>query len=436
MSCPTGSITTFPLILSETSNFNDIRSDLTVDSINLIFKWGTSFSYPNIQVLNEFSTEITHNSFNSTSLVYNYLNYKLINVQITKANFTQWISSPSTNPYDIVLTFIHEPVNGNNYDKNPQIVLLINPIIESTTIDNDFLKGLAGFDIQQSTNAISQKNISAEKLFENNSANNYAYYTTCINNNANSFGDFQNMLIVVNTGGTLLAKTATIERIKSIIESKNTRGIINYTPIYSNLIIDPTINSNIINFKQKVKLSKGYIIKEDIYVDTTDAYKCVPINPESDIDGSTIKNDSNSTSLKSVLDEREKEKKQYNDVFVTRMGLLTQVVTGIVSIIFTVAIGTIFLYLVRTQNLNNDPLVFRTEFKIFSYIAIALIIVIIGMIVGFLIGFITWKVPPPNPQEPSETPSETPPPPPPPPPSNNLMNFLAASSSPSGMPSS
>jgi hypothetical protein len=391
MPCLAGSITSFPLKLNGPQTFYDIRNNLTLENINLIFKWGSSFSYPSIQLLNESSTEITHNSFISTNLVYNYLNYKLINVQITKANFTEWISSGGANAYDVVLTFIHEPINGLNYDKSPQIILLVNPIITSASIDNEFLKSLAGFDIQPS-GAISQRNISAEKLFENNSANNYAYYTTCIDT-TDSFGNFQNLLVVVNTGSTLLAQNTTINRIKSIIESKVITGIRNYIPLYYNLSIIPYSITNPDDFKQKVKLSNGYITNtEYVYQDNTDAYKCVPINPENDIDGTKIKKE-NATSLKSVLDERDKEKKEYNDVFVERMTGLKQVVIWILVSIFGIIILYIIIYFIRIYVFSNDSLTFNSESKILSGMITAFILSIIGSVLGFLIGFGIWKIP-------------------------------------------
>jgi hypothetical protein len=389
MPCLPDSITSFPLKIEGVQSYNDIRSNLLVENINLIFKWGSSFSYPNIQVLNASSSEITHNSFNSTNLVYNFLNYKLINAQITKANFSDWLSlsvSPSNNTHDIVLTFLHEPINGSDYDKSPQIILLVNPIIINTTKDNDFLKSLAGDDI-------SRKSISTETLFENNSANNYAYYTTCISNNPNSFndsfGDFQNMLVVVNTGGTLFTLNTTLTK----IISKITTAITNYTPVFYYLKILPYSMSNIDTIIKKIKLSKGYIIREDIYQETTDAYKCVPINPENDIDGTQIKNDKNATSLKSILDERENEKKQYNNAFIKRMGLLSEVVTGILSVALGIIVICIIGYLIWTYKLRDEPLIFSNYSKYFSLIFTAITFSIIGIVIGYLIGFGLWKAP-------------------------------------------
>ena len=402
MSCPAGSIKNFPLTLSGTQNFSDIRNELTVENINLIFKWGSSFSYPNIQILNASSTEITHNSFNSTSLVYNYLNYKLINVQITTANFSRWLSLLGANSYDIVLTFIREPVNGDDLNKNPQIILLVNPIIISSTRDNDFLKGLAGL---QPSGSISQKNISTERLFENNSANDYAYYTTCIDIN-NSFGNFQNMLVVVNTGGTLFTTTATIDRIQSIITSKITGGITKYTPVYFDLPI--SVNSTITSdtFKQKVKISNGYIIREDLYLEGSDAYKCVPLNPENDMDGAQIKNDSNATSLKSILDEREKEKNLYSDAFTKRIGLLSEIIKWMLVSVFGIIILFLVWYLIKVQIFGSEPLTFTREWWIFSRIGVSIIFSIIGIVLGFFIGFGRWKAP--EEPKPSGTPSGTP----------------------------
>jgi hypothetical protein len=157
------------------------------------------------------------------------------------------------------------------------------------------------------------------------------------------------------------------------------------------LVISPYSITNPETFKQKVKLSKGYIIREDIYQDKTDAYKCVPLNPENDVDGTEIKSNQNAESLKSVLDKREIEKNQYNDAFIKRMGLLSQVVTGILAVALGIVIIFIIIYCIRLFIFRKEPLIFADHWKFFSIIFVGIISTVIGIVIGYLIGFGVWK---------------------------------------------
>ena len=111
------------------------------------------------------------------------------------------------------------------------------------------------------------------------------------------------------------------------------------------------------------------------------------------MDGPQIKNDSNATSLKSVLDEREKEKKLYNNVFVERMGFLSEIIKWMLVSIFGIIILFLVWYLIKVQIFGSEPLTFTREWWIFSRIGISIIFTIIGIIFGYLIGFGTWTAP-------------------------------------------
>jgi hypothetical protein len=244
------------------------------------------------------------------------MSYILRSVQITNASHNGWLALTdseainSNNQEDVILTFMREQLGGTDINKPPQFVILISPIIRISRpiVSPPFLSALSNG---------SSSAMDASTLFPNNPANQLAYYTTCAKNVV-ATGTFQNVLVVVNVQG-LLVWNNVMDAIKSKYTTQVSTGFPSYIPVYYNLFQEtPTTIPSQAVFQTLVSVSKSYASSAQtapaVVATVTDSYKCVPLNPETDISGGALYvNSSDGTLLSNTLAQRQKEKDEDDD---------------------------------------------------------------------------------------------------------------------------
>jgi hypothetical protein len=348
--CPELSLKSFPVNIQgftpDKTFYDTIKEPLT-----LKFTWKYTNEVPHFSTsANVNSGQISHSSIDNTTLLYENRNYSLVSLQLTVPTHNKWLALTATdattvnNLEDVILTFTCESIPGDTA-KPPQYIILVNPIIRTTNprVSSSFLTSLA---TQQNLNG----NIGVDSLFPNNNSNQYAYYTTCAQG-ITSGSDYQNVLVVVNVQG-LLVWADYMDNIKSIYTAQKTNSYPLYDPIYYGLF-SSTIYTfrDRIDMSNRVKVSYGY--GSSSYVPSipveqetvTDAYKCVPLNPETQINGSALKVDSSTgTLLSNVLAERQTTVNEYNTKGIANIPFTTlEKVWWIFLIVIT---SVIFIYII------------------------------------------------------------------------------------------
>jgi len=390
--CPADATISFPVSISGAWTLSYDRTPAA--PLNYNFSWGSGTDIPEFsQSASVQSGELNHTSFKSTRLtdVASGLTYFLSSIQIAKASHRKWIEMTASNALqtdnqeDIILTFIREEVTGSS-----TYIILVNPVIRMNIpiVSSSFLEAFANQ---------TAKNVSPDTLFPNHRDNKYAYYTTCVKGlTANS--NYQNATVVINTKGIYVWSNF-MQSIKS--KYQGPRGMVDYPPyvslLYQLFAETPTTITNQTTFNNIVKISNGYatpIVSQTVKEVPTDSYKCVSLNPETDISGGAFYIDpTTGTPLKNALSKRQAEIDNYNASYTATIPyeILKKYTNYFLISTFAVIFVVVILYVVLGYTVGESEmgtgasqlkLTLASILKVPIYVFIAFFCTFIGLFIG------------------------------------------------------
>ena len=296
MSCSPGTLQSFPVNLSITVNPQVYTGVL--EPLNFEFQWSSRSTAPQFVS----SQNGTLDEPTTTSIRYSGTTYNLVSVQITDPTHKSWISSSSAraqNFEDIILTFS----SGLDLtDGVSEYITIIVPILRVPSGPNVYLEALG----TTSTGTISLKSVVPSAV---NSM--FAYYSTCATGT--------NFLNIVAVDGLPVTNT-TMVRIKTVYNNMNASSLQTYGP-YINPITSVYAQStaHIIasppEFNMHVGMTQNILapstatatpsVTAEKVEEATDAYKCVPFDPDTQIlDGKIVIDSSSGTPLSQIQAER------------------------------------------------------------------------------------------------------------------------------------
>ena len=401
--CPTGngtSLVSFPIALEGVTPTVDIYNSI-INPLQFDIKWGSSEVLPDFSLATVNTGEVYHPTINTTSLTYLGNNYVLQSIQFTQPTHQGWLALVNTmglvsnNKEDIILTFMTDNQAGGENNKPPQFIILVSPIIRIGTAirSSAFLNSLA--------NQVSAP-VGPDSLFPNITGNQFAYYTTC-STGLNTDTDFNNSLVVVNVQGLLVWDyiMTSILRLYNKISTTATFPVY-VTPAYGLFENAATKITSLNDFKNLVSVTIQYTSSSAPRVPpvqnvATDAYKCVPLNPETDVSGGAIKVDTSTGDvLSSTLYDRKATIDEYNTKGVSSIPYnIFEQYTRIFLIIMITVIG-IWLIIYSVLSLTVGPestgggasrikMAFTNLLKVPIYVVVAFFCTFIGIMVGIFV---------------------------------------------------
>ena len=389
MACPLGSLQTFPIRTSITITTDTYNS--VIQPLSFEFQWNTRTTQPNFITSNNGMLDDSE----SSSVRYNGKTYTLESVQLTDPTHKTWIIPSDSQIYnyeDIVLTFNY----GNLGTTVSEYLVFVIPILRvPQASDPPYLTsfGVAG----------AAQQLSLKSLIPSSTSSTFAYYSTC----SPSLGlntPTTNVLNVIAVDG-LRVTDLTMARIKTIYTNSTTN--VSYggyvVPVglqYSNTPY--TITSSAL-FSQYVSATKNILVLPaggtnpvaSPVVESTDAYKCVPFDPENQIlDGKITVNPRDGTVLTQVVAQRDALKKDSVDAAnKLTPDIYTKYVSKALAYFFTAIIIIIVIYIcitaaVGTSAVGHGGGYFQRTYKSLTNVPAYLIIGILCGFIGFMIGMV------------------------------------------------
>jgi hypothetical protein len=397
--CSSQAIQSFPVQLANITPTIDNYTSV-LDPISLEFQWGMRTTAPQFINIEGLVDEPT-----TTTLRYLGSTYTIESVGFTSPTHNQWIVPSlvkNQNVEDIVLTFS----TANLMVGVPQYIIVVIPVLRSQSALGDpaYLTGFGG------SGAINQ--VSIQSIIPSNKSEPFAYYTTCCPGSGSSDPP-QNILVVVSVKG-LYVSASTMSQISSIYAAISVNP--NYGEYVPPLGISFSKNPYIIGSSQQftttVKVTQELIPVSGGATGTvspagtvsatgatgaqtsTDAYKCVTLDPDTQIQNGQLNIDPATGKLLSTIDaERQMVK---DDIFSNKAQIPAEVFTKYVSTILglffaLIIIGIIFYFFigaaVGTSAVGGGGFFQRFFNRLADVPAYATIGMLAGF-VGFMIGMI------------------------------------------------
>lgn len=303
--CVEGSISSFPLGLSFA--MSEMRYEEVADPVSIDFKWASRATAPRFQPgLNNSDTDDVGGGVTTLStLSFQQTNYTLRYVQICAATHPQWIlpaTNQTKNKEDALVVF-----ETSSSTTAYRYLMFVVPILRSdeTATDPKYLRGLAN-------NSLSGP-FSIRDLFPASPTSLFAYYSSCLRG-ITPQSPPENVYIFVSTEG-VPATAELMKRVMGAVSDSITSFPAPNPPFMTRFEQGErrTLGSN---FRQYVLSTNQLLNAEgrsrvtrsadrEIREDTLDAYKCVPLDPETDIQDGKLKFDNETGELLSkVVDER------------------------------------------------------------------------------------------------------------------------------------
>ena len=312
--CPQGAIQTFPLMLdfnATVETYDVVNAPLSID-----FKWGTRTNAPqffNTEGNRHAIDEVGEGLSNLTSFKYLGVEYELNRVEIAAATHTGWIlpaDRRSNNDEDIVITFeARQSTTSAQY----RYILFVIPIIrsENVSVESSYLRALL--------NRGASGPFSIRTCFPSSVTSLFGYYSACLNGIQPPYA-IDNVHIFVSTEGIPMLRETMMNLLKIVNPTATAFPAAN--PPFKNRF---TIGMNPMALQRsqfgEFVLSTNQLLNAAGFIanvlrstpetrhDNLDAYKCVALNPDSDIEGGGINIDvETGTPLKEVLETREAER--------------------------------------------------------------------------------------------------------------------------------
>jgi len=278
MTCPAGAITSFPLGISITPSQNqyDALADPALSGMTI--QWGTKTTAPTFSNTN--STGGILNEDDSTTLRYQGVRYSLSRAQICAQTHSGWILPVgANNKEDLILIF-----TNNNDSVTLSNIMMIVPIIRGNVVtDPAYLKGLADPTI---TGSFSLKDCVP--------SNSYLHYVSCLAGYVSN-ANVSNVAVFVNITGitvndTLMTSIITNSGFGTAFPTIQAPFLTSFRGSKTIGVGDNTLEKYITTSTndEPPAAIEGFGLMTDPAdaakrTDSTDKYKCVPLNPDADV---------------------------------------------------------------------------------------------------------------------------------------------------------
>lgn len=396
--CTPGSLVSFPVNLSVFTPTADLYTSV-LDPLQFQFTWtrrntAPTFKLANSSLLDEAPTN---------TLTYQGRTYSLESVQFTKPTHTNWIvpfSEQLKHKEDIILTYTYPEALVDT----AQFIIIVVPILRATAATGDpvYLTAISN------PTAAAGTEFDLSSVIPRRSGELFAYYTTCsrgyiLNSPA------QNTLVVVSVQG-LYASNTTMANILAAYQRNSLQT--EYGPYRTpvTLFFDSTPYSfpNETDFRMRVKTTKDLLTTPTPTnaasptpspVDQTiDAYKCVPLDPETQIRGGAIRVDPTTGTL---LSQVEAERQAVITAEATPKAELTpaifyKYVSTALSIFFAVTILGSLIYILFGTFIGAtavgpgatffQKLFYRIQ-EVPGYVVIGVLMAFVGFLVGMVVRY-------------------------------------------------
>lgn len=308
------------------------------DTFSIEIQWGKraippSFRTAGIGKLDEGETS------NTTTIRYRGIQYSLVQAQISRPTHNDWILSSvkkEKNIADLVLFFKTQDSKA----VEPYIFLVI-PLLQETIYSSDplYLQALSGQTINGT--------FSLDQCLPKSEERDYGIYTTCLNPSAKSA-----VVLVFYQGRPVSQTTLSGIRTKMAIQ-----GLFPSISVPPEIMLDTPMSITQSAFSAAVRISnlgrqesRGGSAK--FREDDTNAYTCVPLDPDKDVENGKIYVDTDTGEvrpMKEILEERNKARKagtgkalapgeleKYIAIFVGILGSLLLVI-GLIYLYFYIS---------------------------------------------------------------------------------------------------
>ena len=311
--CAVSALRSFPIGLSVTPT--DLLYESVLEPITMDIQWATRTTPPTFRDTensNGYLDEVGAGNTSITTIKYNGKSYTLDSVQLTAPSHREWIlprSDMQANKADCILTF----VTSADTISYKYIVIVAPLLFTSGTTSPGYLQGLA--------NTSSTGPFTLRSLFPDNPNTLFAYYSSCLNGYTNN-ASTENVGVFVSVRGTtvnasLMNTIATNQNMTT--DTENNFIYPSYTPPFVSRLnrTGQTIGGTFpfTGYVQTTNVFLDYASASLNYrnismierEDTLDSYKCVPIDPDKNIEDGKIRVDAESGELLTdVVNEREK----------------------------------------------------------------------------------------------------------------------------------
>lgn len=369
--CGSGN-TSFPVLpptVKDTALYESVR-----DTIPIEFNLGPRANAPIFVNTSEARIDEANNT--GTYIRYNGLNYKIFQAQLTAPLTTNWILSATTAENNVAdLTVIFQ---SSSSTADPKYIFMSIPILRqaTTVIDPLYIAALAGQNVSGP--------FSLSQCIP--SQGDYATYKTCLEPNP-----FNAFCIVFYQGLLVNAATldaiATLAGIRAVWPSFKAPTDVTLTTTILPLTPDAfraAVRINTVGAEQSQKMSATR-------VDNTNAYQCVPLDPDRDIANGKLTIDTSTgipQPMTKLLGARESERKAAGGKPPLAPGEMETIIAAFLGIILSLAlvIGGFYAYhWYKDGNLNILDS-FPTWVREFPWLVFTAVLFCFA---GFLIGALT-----------------------------------------------
>jgi hypothetical protein len=324
MTCPAGAITSFPLgisIIPSQSQYDAVKDTALA---GMTIQWNTQTTAPTFSNTN--STGGILNEGDSTTLRYKGVKYPLTRAQICAQTHSGWILPVGgSNKEDLILIF----TNDSDTLTISNIMIIV-PIIRSNqATDPAYMRGLADNTL---TGSFSLKDCVPSDNFLN--------YSSCLDGYSPT-AKASNVSVFVSIGGLSVS-----DSLMNSIITKSGFGTVFPTiqaPFMSSFRGSKTIGVGDNSLEKYVTTTSNLFADPSTFsarTDSTDKYKCVPLNPDADVVNGAIQVDTDSGELLSkVLSARNDAKAADVAPDAIDPGRLEEIIGIVVGVIM----GAIFL---------------------------------------------------------------------------------------------
>jgi hypothetical protein len=342
--CPSGSISTFPLPMLITAT--EFLYDSVSEPITVNFQWAPRSTPPKFKV--NCKTDETDGGATLSQLRFLNNSYTVSSVQIIKASHTPWIipnTMQATNKEDIAIIFENENLS------TPYITFILPILRTDSKVSIDYLKGLS--------NPNASGSFSLGSCFPKNKTARFAYYSTCLKGSGMNTPS-QNMFVFISVNGIAVNDTLMNNVLKASGQDKFAENItapyltritpggkqITSAADFGRHIMSTT---DLMNYAQFDKLYPTLNTNTSIRTDDVSAYKCVQVDPDAIVDGQIHVDVSTGEPLDNVLSERNNVRNalvksssigpsRFEGFFSTGVGILLAVIL-VIMLLFFVSYG-------------------------------------------------------------------------------------------------
>ena len=317
MSCPTNALSSFPVERSVTAT--ELGYESVTEPVAMDFQWAprsTEPSYLNKEGADAIIDEVGGGNTSRSTLRYRGVTYTINSVQLTNATHKSWIapqSAATSNTADMILTF-STTTDAIQY----KYIVIVIPLLFGSDIvpTPNYIRGLATSYAKTEGNPTGAPPYSLESIMPTDKHAMFAYYSTCLKGYVDQKTPEKVYVFISVTG--VPVSTTIMNQIKS---GRGQVAFPNYDPPFMSRLEKlnklQQVDTTAFPFASYVQTTSDLLNAQAIQAsfkdvslatreDTLDSYKCVPLDPDRNIEEGKIQVDVESGELLSdVIKERD-----------------------------------------------------------------------------------------------------------------------------------